>query len=111
MREPNPSPTDHCPLLDRLAPPQRAVAARLAEHFAEAGEELYLVGGIVRDLLLGREAPADLDFATSASPETAQRLAKAAGADSIYLVGERFGTVGTVFGAEPDRTLVEITTY
>jgi poly(A) polymerase len=111
MREPNPSPTDHSPLLDRLAPPQRAVAARLAEHFAEAGEELYLVGGIVRDLLLGREAPADLDFATSASPETAQRLAKAAGADSIYLVGERFGTVGAVFGTEPDRTLVEITTY
>ncbi|HET7093641.1 MAG TPA: RNA nucleotidyltransferase, partial [Thermomicrobiales bacterium] len=87
------------------------MTARLGERFAAAGETLYLVGGIVRDLLLGRDLPADLDFTTSAAPEVSQRLTNAAGADSIYLVGERFGTVGAVFGGAPDRVLVEITTY
>ncbi|HEU0116072.1 MAG TPA: RNA nucleotidyltransferase, partial [Thermomicrobiales bacterium] len=106
-----PTPSDRRDLLTGLPPRARAVTARLAAQFAAAGETLYLVGGIVRDLLLGRELPADLDFATSAPPDLTQRLADAAGADAIYLVGERFGTVGAVFGAEPDRLLVEITTY
>jgi tRNA nucleotidyltransferase/poly(A) polymerase len=52
--------------LDRLTPLQREVTRSLADAFVAAGEELYLVGGIVRDALLGRAMFADLDFATSA---------------------------------------------
>jgi poly(A) polymerase len=98
-------------LFDRLTPRQREVTGRLAAHFTAAGEELYVVGGIVRDALLEAILPADLDFATSASPEETKALVAAAGAASVYLVGERFGTVGANFGVEPDRLAVEITTY
>ncbi|HEU5431520.1 MAG TPA: HD domain-containing protein, partial [Thermomicrobiales bacterium] len=111
MFEATPPSTTSSSLLARLTPRQRMVTDRLAARFREAGEGLYLVGGIVRDLLLGRDLPADLDFTTSAVPELTQRLAAEAGAVSIYLVGERFGTVGAVFGSEPERLLVEITTY
>jgi poly(A) polymerase len=78
---------------------------------AFAGEELFLVGGIVRDLMLGETVPADLDFATSAPPSITQALLVAARAASVYLIGERFGTVGAVFGEPPDQTIVEVTTY
>ena len=98
-------------ILAALAPRQREVTARLARAFASAERELYLVGGIVRDVLLERPLPNDLDFATSARPEETQRLGKAAGAAADYLVGERFGTVGFVFGDGADRIPVEITTY
>ncbi|MDP9363271.1 MAG: CCA tRNA nucleotidyltransferase [Chloroflexota bacterium] len=98
-------------ILDALAPRQRDVAERLAGAFAAGGRELYLVGGIVRDVLLERPLPNDLDFATSAVPEETRRLGKAAGADEVYAVGERFGTIGFVFGKGPDRLPVEVTTY
>ena len=78
---------------------------------ARANEELYLVGGIVRDALLGRAMLADLDFATSAAPPRTRELLESAGAASVYLVGERFGTIGAIFGEEPDRLHVEVTTY
>jgi len=93
-------------LLERLSPAMRAVTARLAGAFSSRGEQLYLVGGSVRDLLLG-QAVTDLDYATSAQPETTKAAGIAAGADSIYTVGEKFGTVGFVF----DGVSVEITTY
>ena len=81
----------------------------IGERFAAAGHELALVGGPVRDALLGRlsAAPdADLDFTTDARPETV--LALLAGyADTTWDVGIRFGTIGArVHGRE-----VEITTY
>ena len=44
------------------------IATELGERFRLAGHELYLVGGVVRDLLLGRELGGDLDFATDAAP-------------------------------------------
>ncbi len=94
-----------------LPAPQAEIVARLAPVFAAAGEELFLVGGVVRDVLLESRSATDLDFATSAAPETTERLGLAAGAVSSYLVGQQFGTVGLVFGEEPDRVLVEITTY
>lgn len=99
--------------LGALGPAQARVVARLGETFAAVGEELVLVGGIVRDLLLGRPAPNDLDFATSAAPETTRRLGEAAGAVSSYDVGERFGTIGLVFRPESadEPVVVEITTY
>lgn len=93
-------------LLERLPPQMRAIAARLGDAFAQHGAELYLVGGSVRDLLLGQPVT-DLDFATSAEPELTKAAGAAAGADSVYTVGEQFGTVGFVF----DGVSVEITTY
>lgn len=93
-------------LLDRLPPGMRATTKRLAEAFAERGHELYLVGGSVRDLLLGQPVT-DLDFATSATPEETKIAGAAAGAESVYTMGEAFGTVGFVF----DGVSVEITTY
>src|ERR671912_686034 len=98
-------------VLDRLTPSQRDLTRSLADIFAAAGKELYLVGGIVRDALLGRAPLADLDFATSAKPSRTRELIESAGASSVYLVGERFGTIGAIFGEEPHRLQVEVTTY
>src|SRR5215212_951480 len=97
--------------LDRLTPPQQEITRSLASVFGAVGEELYLVGGIVRDALLGRAMLADLDFATSAAPPRTRELLESAGATSVYLIGERFGTIGAVFGQDPDRLHVEVTTY
>src|SRR5215210_901668 len=84
-------------------PPVPALAAA----FARRGKALYLVGGPVRDRLLGREASNDLDFTTDARPPEVKRLLKDAGADAIFAVGEKFGTIGGVFG----DMIVEVTTY
>jgi poly(A) polymerase len=97
--------------LDRLTPHQREITRSLASAFGAAGEELYLVGGIVRDALLGRAVLADLDFATSAAPPRTRELLESSGAPSVYLVGERFGTIGSVYGEDPHRLHVEVTTY
>lgn len=97
--------------VDRLTPAQQCVTRSLAGVFGDAREELYLVGGIVRDALLGRAMLADLDFATSAQPPRSRDLLESAGASSVYLVGERFGTIGAIFGEGPDRLRAEVTTY
>ncbi|CAN5856961.1 CCA tRNA nucleotidyltransferase [soil metagenome] len=88
------------PVLDEVRP--------LAEAFDAAGFPLYLVGGIVRDLLLGRDlgAGADLDLTTSARPDAVKAIV-APLADAVWTQGERFGTIGVKVG---DRTL-EITTH
>ena len=100
------------PLFSALQPEHQRVVTRLGETFAAAGGELYLVGGPVRDLLLGA-APADLDFTTDRPTEETAELGKAAGASAVFLIGERFGTVGFAFpseGGAPPFT-VEVTTY
>jgi poly(A) polymerase len=97
--------------LDRLTPIQHEVTQSLAGAFGAANEELYLVGGIVRDALLGRAMLADLDFATSAAPPRTRELLESVGATSVYLIGERFGTIGAIFDDDPDRLRVEVTTY
>jgi poly(A) polymerase len=79
---------------------------RLARLFAKDRHSLYLVGGSVRDELLGL-AVHDHDFTTDAEPESVKRLLRKADADAIYTVGERFGTVGALFG----DARFEITTY
>src|SRR5207237_3998655 len=56
---------------------------RLAHVFAEDGRSLYLVGGPVRDELLGLPVR-DYDFTTAAEPEDIKRLLRAADADAIY---------------------------
>ncbi|MGI8644359.1 MAG: CCA tRNA nucleotidyltransferase, partial [Thermomicrobiales bacterium] len=98
--------------LPPLPPEMMAVVERLSAAFAAEAAELFLVGGIVRDQLLGRSLPADLDLTTSVAPEVTRRLGEAAGAASSYLAGERFGTVGFIFEPSDDqRVRVEITTY
>ncbi|WP_020669095.1 CCA tRNA nucleotidyltransferase [Amycolatopsis nigrescens] len=87
--------------LMRIAP----VADELAALFAKAGHRLYLVGGSVRDALLGRLS-ADLDFTTDARPDQVLRIV-AGWAEAIWDVGIAFGTVGVTRGG---RTL-EITTF
>ncbi len=68
------------------------VVVELGERFVEAGHQLYLVGGPVRDALLGREI-SDLDFTTDARPD--QVLAVVDGwAEAIWDIGIEFGTVG-----------------
>lgn len=91
----------------RLQPLLRAdgPTGQLAELFRDSGHELALVGGSVRDALLGR-AIDDLDFATDARPE---RIKEIVGpwAHDMYLAGQRFGTIGAI----RDGHLYEITTY
>jgi len=55
-------------------------------------EEVYLVGGSVRDLVMGNE-PKDYDFTTSMLPEEMVEKVKAAGR-RVYTIGEKFGTIG-----------------
>ncbi len=81
------------------------VASELGERFRLAGHQLYLVGGVVRDLLLGRDH-GDLDFATDASPAETTRVLRG-WAERLYLVGVKFGTVG----ARKDGRVLEITTF
>src|SRR6187431_675554 len=77
----------------------------LARAFADAGHELALVGGPVRDAFLGRST-ADLDFATSARPDETERLL-GAWSRTTWDVGREFGTIG----ARRGDVVVEITTY
>nr|WP_246842753.1 CCA tRNA nucleotidyltransferase [Allokutzneria sp. NRRL B-24872] len=81
------------------------LADELAERFAAAGHRLFLVGGSVRDLLLGREGN-DLDFTTDARPEQVQRLV-AGWADAVWDTGIAFGTLGIV----KNGSTLEVTTF
>ena len=79
--------------------------SRLSSAFADAGHELALVGGPVRDAFLGR-ALNDLDFATDARPDAILRIVKPL-SDAHWDIGRAFGTIG----ARIDGHTVEITTY
>jgi poly(A) polymerase len=81
------------------------IADELGRRFAAAGHELHLVGGSVRDALLGRLGD-DLDFATSAHPD--ETLGLLTGwADATWTTGAEFGTIG----AARHGLRLEITTY
>jgi poly(A) polymerase len=86
------------PVLDEVRP--------LAARFDEAGHRLYLVGGIVRDLVLGRPRSGDIDLTTDARPERTMALV-AGWADAVWDQGARFGTVGLKKG----DTIFEVTTH
>ena len=81
------------------------VAVELGERFADAGHALHLVGGSVRDALLGRLGN-DLDLTTAARPEQVQALVEG-WAEATWETGIAFGTVGVRKG----DLLIEITTY
>jgi poly(A) polymerase len=87
--------------LDRIGP----VLDELGSRFGGSGHELALVGGPVRDAMLGRRHN-DLDFTTSARPEEIERLL-GGWADATWDIGRAFGTIGSRKG----KFQVEITTY
>jgi poly(A) polymerase len=82
-----------------------SIADQLGRRFAKAGHELYLVGGTVRDTLLGKPV-VDLDFATPARPDQTERLLSG-WAERIWLTGARFGTVS----GRKEGFKLEITTF
>lgn len=93
------------PILDAVAPVSSA--------FERAGRSLYLVGGVVRDLLVaGGAAPAgdvvsdDIDLTTDARPEQVLDLVRPV-ADDLWTQGQRFGTIGLTVGGHR----LEITTH
>lgn len=89
------------------------VADDLARRFQEAGFTLALVGGSVRDALLGRLGN-DLDFTTDARPDDVLKIVRP-WADSVWEVGIAFGTVGVQkqgrVGDVRQDFQIEITTY
>ncbi len=87
--------------LIRISP----VIDELGARFRAAGEQIALVGGPVRDAMLGR-LQNDLDFTTSAHPDVTERLVEG-WADAVWDMGRAFGTIGCRKGPWQ----VEITTY
>ncbi|WP_328845511.1 CCA tRNA nucleotidyltransferase [Streptomyces sp. NBC_00258] len=89
------------------------VADELARRFQEAGFSLALVGGSVRDALLGRLGN-DLDFTTDARPEDVLKIMRP-WADAVWEVGIAFGTVGgqkdARVGDVNQSFQIEVTTY
>ncbi len=106
-------------VLGQLPAPQHRLVATLARPVSDLGGEFYLVGGCVRDVLLGEPGPADLDFATSLRPDQIRVVGETLPGVTVYDIGEKFGTIGLVIHDErlqPDRRadepdIVEITTY
>src|SRR5215212_3065931 len=91
--------------INKLEVPKPLV--RLGEAFREAEHELYLVGGGVRDVLLGRADPyAHPDATTDAHPRRIKRILRAH-AEHLWTVGERFGTIV----AKVDGYEIDVTTY
>lgn len=95
-------PARFAPILQEMEP--------LAARFREAGHRLYLVGGTVRDLLLGDDSKPvdqmDFDATTTARPEETKKLV-AGLADAVWTQGEKFGTIGLKVG----NRVYEITTH
>ena len=83
------------------------VVAPLAERFGAAGHRLFLVGGVVRDLVIDRVAERnDLDLTTDATPDVVKALIRPV-ASAVWTQGERFGTIGCTIDGET----YEITTH
>ena len=81
------------------------VADELGRRFARAGHELHLVGGSVRDALLGRLGH-DLDFCTDATPDQTLRVVNG-WAEAVWETGREFGTIG----AARRGLRLEVTTF
>ena len=82
----------HCVRHEVELPVRNQAALRVLDGLHQAGFEAYLVGGAVRDLLLGVE-PKDFDVATSATPEQVHRLFRRS-----RIIGRRFQIVHVMQG-------------
>ena len=95
------------PFVDETLPAVLDEVAPLAAAFAAQGRSLYLVGGIVRDLLLNAPLDSlDFDLTTEAEPAEIKRLV-APLSEAVWAQGEKFGTIGCQIGGRP----YEITTH
>jgi poly(A) polymerase len=123
------APPSPAPVPDAVAPPAvstiplgRRVEVPAAEHgidpalvderalkvvrtLQDAGHEAYIVGGAVRDLLLGLR-PKDFDVATDATPEQVKALFRRA-----FIIGRRFRIVHVIFGRGRDHEVIEVSTF
>ena len=80
-------------------------AVRVVSTLQDAGFEAYVVGGAVRDLLVGRR-PKDFDVATNATPEQVKALFRRA-----FIIGRRFRIVHVVFGRGREHEVIEVSTF
>ena len=80
-------------------------AVRVVRTLKDAGFEAYVVGGAVRDLLVGRR-PKDFDVATDATPEQVKALFRRA-----FIIGRRFRIVHVVFGRGREHEVIEVSTF
>jgi poly(A) polymerase len=82
-----------------------ANAVRVVRTLKDAGHEAYVVGGAVRDLLVGLR-PKDFDVATDATPEQVKALFRRA-----FIIGRRFRLVHVVFGRGREHETIEVSTF
>lgn len=80
-------------------------AVKVVQTLADAGHEAYIVGGAVRDLLLGLR-PKDFDVATNATPEQVKALFRRA-----FIIGRRFRIVHVVYGRGREHEVIEVSTF
>jgi poly(A) polymerase len=80
-------------------------AVRVVKTLRDGGFEAYVVGGAVRDLLVGLR-PKDFDVATDATPEQVKSLFRRA-----FIIGRRFRIVHVVFGRGREHEVIEVSTF
>jgi poly(A) polymerase len=80
-------------------------ADRVVRTLQQAGHQAFIVGGAVRDLLVGRR-PKDFDVATDATPEQVKALFRRA-----FIIGRRFRIVHVVYGRGRDHEVIEVSTF
>jgi poly(A) polymerase len=80
-------------------------ALNVVHTLKEAGFEAYIVGGAVRDLLVGLR-PKDFDVATNATPEQVKGLFRRA-----FIIGRRFRIVHVVYGRGREHEVIEVSTF
>ncbi len=80
-------------------------AANVVRTLKNAGYEAYIVGGAVRDLMVGLR-PKDFDVATNATPEQVKSLFRRA-----FIIGRRFRIVHVVFGRGRENDVIEVSTF
>jgi len=80
-------------------------AVNVCKKLKDAGFEAYIVGGAVRDLLVGLE-PKDFDVATNATPEQVKALFRRA-----FIIGRRFRLVHVIYGRGREHEKIEVSTF
>ena len=80
-------------------------ALKVVTTLHDAGYEAYIVGGAVRDLILGLR-PKDFDVATNATPEQVKSLFRRA-----FIIGKRFRIVHVVYGRGREHEVIEVSTF